>query len=66
MYIGDSITETTSSSQLPPLLVYRVTSGKFGHQVKFGHTFVNSVNPDETAPYPVCLVNLFFIPIFEI
>ena len=34
---------------LPPILqiekLYRVKSGKFGH------TFANSVNPDETAPY---------------
>ena len=29
----------------------RVKSGKFGRQVNFGHTFANSVNPDETAPY---------------
>ena len=35
---------------------------------KFGHTFANSVNPDETfhQDFTVCLVNLFFIQIFEI
>ena len=40
---------------------------------KFGQTFANSGNPDETAPYEpshqdftVCLVNLFFIPITEL
>ena len=25
--------------------------GKVGQTAKFGHTFANSVNPDETAPY---------------
>ena len=29
----------------------RVKSGKFGHLVNSGHTFANSGNPDETAPY---------------
>ena len=31
--------------------ITRVKSGKFRHQVNFGHTFANSVHPDETAPY---------------
>ena len=31
--------------------LWKVKSGKFGHQVKFGHTFANSGNPDEMAPY---------------
>ena len=41
------------------ILEYRVKSGKFGH------TFANSVNPDETAPYEPshqdfhCLLSLF-------
>ena len=30
---------------------HRVKSGNLGHQVKFGHTFANSGNLDETAPY---------------
>ena len=25
--------------------------GNFGHRVNFGHTYANSGNPDETAPY---------------
>ena len=43
----------------------RVKSGKFGWSGKFGHTFANSVNPDETAPYEPshqdfhCLLSLF-------
>ena len=28
---------------------YRVKSGNFGQRGKFGHTFANSENPDETA-----------------
>ena len=28
-----------------------VKSGKIRTSGKFGHTFANSVNPDETAPY---------------
>ena len=54
-------------------LVGRVKSDKFGNQVKFGHTFANRVNPDETVPYEPshqdfhCLLSKFiFIPIFEI
>ena len=49
----------------------RVKSGKYGHQVN-SDTHLQTVNPDETAPYEPshqdfhCLVNLFFIPIFEI
>ena len=60
---------TSYLGKLPALSIKILwTSGKFGH------IFANSVNPDETAPYEpfliriftVCLVNLFFIPIFEI
>ena len=29
----------------------RAKSGKIRTSGKFGHTFANSVNPDETAPY---------------
>ena len=29
----------------------RVKSGNFGQRGKFGHTFANCGNPDETAPY---------------
>ena len=42
----------------------RVKSGQvYRTSGKFGHTFANSANPDETAPFTVCLVNLVFIPI---
>ena len=54
------------------LLMVRVKSGKFENQVK-SHTFANSGNLVETAPYErliriftVCLVNLFFIPTIEL
>ena len=53
-----------------------VIKGKVGSirtSGKFGHTFANSVNPDETAPYDPsyqdfhCLLSYFIvIPIFEI
>ena len=33
------------------ILLYRVKSGTFEHQVNSDTHFANSVNPDETAPY---------------
>ena len=46
----------------------KVQSGKIRTSGKFGHTFANSGNPDETAPYEPshhdfhCLLSLFFFP----
>ena len=33
------------------MIRYRVKSGNFGQRIETGHTFENSGNPDETAPY---------------
>ena len=74
-YLESTVTNFVEVSfaykELSVLLVHvrvRVKSGKFGH------TFANSGNPDETALlksrliriFTVCLVNLFFIPITEL
>ena len=42
------------------LLTIRVKLGKFGH------IFANNGNPDDTAPFTVCFINLFFIPIIDV
>ena len=63
IYLKSQVTRLYPSSQFRA----RVKSGKFGD------TFANSVNPDDTAPYEPshqdfhCLPSKFiFIPIFEI
>ena len=67
---------TLCSICMGSVIIVCVISGKVGlirTLGKFRHTFANSVNPDETAPYEPsyqdfhCLLSLFiFISIFEI